>query len=195
MISSSEPPNQEVTKALLDWSQGDKDALARLMPLIYDELHRLASRYMRRENPGHTLQATALINEAYIRLVDQTRVRWQNRAHFLAIAAQTMRRILIDHARSHQYAKRGSGASKISLDEAPALSAQQASDLVELNEALTRLAAIDPRKSRVVELRFFGGLTTEEAAEVLQTSPATVLRDWSMAKAWLYREMSRSNEP
>lgn len=176
---------------LLDWGRGsNQEVLSKLMPLIYDELHRLASRYMNKERVDHTLQTTALVHEAYVRLIDQKKVQWQNRAHFVGIAAQLMRRILIDHARGHQYAKRGGGARKVSLDEAPPIAVQKATDLLALDDALKRLAATDPRKSQVVELRFFGGLTIEETAEALKLSPKTVMRDWDVAKAWLYRELN-----
>ncbi len=190
----SNPPPEEVTRLLLDWGNGDEHALARLTPLVYDELHRLAGCYMRREPGGQTLQTTALVHEAYLRLVDQTRVRWQNRAHFFAIAAQMMRRILVDHARSRHYAKRGGGARPVSLDAAPPISAERAGELVELDDALASLARIDPRKARVVELRFFGGLSVEETAELLGVSPNTVMRDWNMARAWLYREITEGKE-
>jgi RNA polymerase sigma factor (TIGR02999 family) len=159
------------------------------MPLVYEELHRLARHYMRLERAGHTLQTTALINEAYLRLVDQRSVRWQNRAHFFAIAAQLMRRILVDYARSHARAKRGGDVLKVPLDGAALVSRERAAEIVSLDDALKRLAAIDPRKSQVVELRFFGGLSTEEAVEVLEVSPRTVEREWRLAKAWLRREI------
>ena len=159
--------------------------------MVYEELRRLAHRYMSRERPGHSLQTTALVHEAYLRLIDQKHVQWQNRAHFFAIAAEMMRRILITHAQSHAYAKRGGGTVNVSLDEAAILSRERASELIALDEALTNLTAIDGRRSRVVELRFFGGLSNEEIAEVLKISPNTVTRDWNVAKAWLYREMSR----
>jgi RNA polymerase sigma factor (TIGR02999 family) len=181
---------KDVTQLLVHWGRGDKQALDRLMPLVYDELHRMASRYLRRERQEHTLQTTALINEAYLRIVDQNRVNWQNRAHFFGVAAQMMRRILVDHARSHLYAKRGGGAQKLTLDEAIATPQERDLDLVALDDALTTLAEIDPQQSRIIELRFFGGLTIEETAEVLSISPATVKRDWNMAKAWLYGEIS-----
>ena len=178
------------TELLSAWSAGDKAALEQLMPMIYQELHRLAARHLAHERVGHTLQATALVNEAYLRLIDQKRVRWQNRAHFLGIAAQMMRRILVDYARTRRNAKRGGGAPVVSLDEAATLSVERASDLIAVNDALTRLSELDARKGRVVELRFFGGLSVEETAEVLQISPNTVLRDWRTAKAWLHRELS-----
>jgi len=186
----TDPSPGQATQLLIDLSGGDTAALEKLTPLIYDELHRLAHRFLRRERGGHTLQTTALVNEAYLRLVDQRNLRWQNRAHFFAIAAQLMRRILIDYARRRQYAKRGSGAPHVSLDEAAVLSEERAADLIALDEALDNLASIDPQQSRVVTLRFFGGLTVEETAEVLKLSHDMVKREWSTAKAWLYREMS-----
>jgi RNA polymerase sigma factor (TIGR02999 family) len=191
---STASPN-EVTQLLLDWSNGDKAALDKLMPVVYQELRRLARHYMRGERPGHTLQTTALVNEAYMRLVDYKRMRWQDRAHFFAAAAQVMRRILIDHARSHLYQKRGGGARKVSLDQAAELSAERASDLIAVDAALAELAELDPRKSQIVELRFFGGLSVEETAEVLGVSPPTVQREWRKAKAWLHRaiEAGESN--
>jgi RNA polymerase sigma factor (TIGR02999 family) len=190
MTAPSSSP-EEVTQLLVAWGNGNKAALEKLMPLVYEELRRLAHHYMRREHPGHTLQTTALVNEAYFRLIDQKHVHWQNRAHFFAISAQLMRRILIDHARSHQYAKRGGGAHKVLLDEVAVLAQEQAEDLVALDEALRSLAAIDERKGKIVELRFFGGLSAEETAEALKISPRTVMREWSMAKAWLYRAMNQ----
>jgi len=183
------PSTDNVTRLLLDWSNGDKSALEKLIPLVYDELRRMARQYMRRERPGHTLESTALVNEAYIKLIDCSRVGWQNRAHFFAVAAQLMRRILIDHARSRNYAKRGGGVRKVSLDEAAILSEERASELIAIDNALTNLAAIDPRKSQIVELRFFGGLNLEETAEVLGVSSPTVQREWRKAKAWLYQEV------
>lgn len=188
----AKPSPEEITGLLLDWGNGDKAALDRLIPLVYQELRRLAHRQMRRERPGDTLQTTALVNEAYLRLVDYERIRPRDRAHFFAIAAQAMRRILIERARSRRSAKRGSGAQQISLDEAADVSSERATDLVALDEALTNLAAIDPRKGQVVELRYFGGLTTEETAEVLGVSTPTVERDWRTAKIWLHREISRT---
>ena len=184
-----EPSPEEITELLLDWGNGDKAALDRVIPLVYQELRRLAHRQMRRERVGDTLQTTALINEAYLRLVDYQRVQPRDRAHFFAIAAQAMRRILIERARSRRSAKRGSGAQKVALDEAGVLSDERAADLVALDEALTNLAAIDPRKAELVELRYFGGLTIDEAAEVLNVSTATVERDWHTAKIWLHREI------
>lgn len=189
---SSSP--QEVTQLLIAWSNGDQAALDELIPLVYGELRRVARRYMGRERAGHLLQTTALVNEAYLRLIDANRVQWQNRAHFYAIAAQLMRRILVDYARSHNYVKRGGAARHLELEEAAVFSADQAPDLVALDDALKSLAAFDPRKSQVVELRFFGGLSVEETAEVLNVSPRTVLSDWSLAKAWLLREISNTGE-
>ena len=184
-------PAEEITGLLLDWGKGDKAALDRVIPLVYQELRRLAHRQMRRERAGDTLQTTALINEAYLRLVDYTRVRPRDRAHFFAIAAQAMRRILIERARSRRSSKRGSGAQQVSLEEAVEVSNQRAADLVALDEALTNLAVIDPRKAQTVELRYFGGMTIEETAEVLEVSTPTVERDWHMAKIWLHREVSK----
>lgn len=174
----------------MDWSNGDQSALERLTPLVYTELRRLAARYLRRERTGHTLQSTALVHEAYLRLIDQNRVQWQNRAHFFGVAAQLIRRILVDHARNRNAHKRGAGAVKLALDEAIALPQQRDLDLVALDDALETLAKLDPQQARVVELRFFTGLSVEETAEVLQISPATVKREWTAAKAWLYREIS-----
>ena len=168
----------------------DKESLDKLMPAVYDELRRQAARYLRREQPGHTLQTTALIHEAYVRLVDQHNVQWQNRAHFFGVAAQMMRRILVDHARTKKRAKRGGSDIRISLNDGTVAVKGQDLDVVEVDEALTRLAKIDEQQSRVVELRFFSGLTVEETAEVMGISPATVKREWSMAKAWLHRELS-----
>lgn len=184
------PTPGEITQLLLDWSSGDREAFDRLAPLVYDELRNLAHRYMRRERPGHTLQTTALVNEAYIRLIDQKSVRWQNRAHFFAIAAGMMRRILVDYARRRLYEKRGGDAHQVSLDEAAVLAPERAADLVAIDEALMSLAAHDPRKSEIVTLRFFGGLSIEEVAEVLAISRTTVQREWRAAKAWLYHALS-----
>jgi RNA polymerase sigma factor (TIGR02999 family) len=181
----------ELTQLLVDWSNGDRAALDKLMPLIDEELRRLAHRYMTRERAGHTLQTTALVNEAFLRLVNRKNLQWQNRAHFFGIAAQLMRTILVDHARSHASAKRGGGARKLELDEAMVVSQQKASEVIALDDALNQLALLDPQQSRIVELRFFGGLTVEEAAEVLQVSPATIKREWSTAKAWLYHELAK----
>lgn len=188
----SQTSTHEVTRLLLDWSKGDKTALDKLMPLIYEELRRLAHRYMSRERAGHTMQTTALVNEAYVRLVNRKNVHWQDRAHFFAIAAELMRTILVDHARSHASTKRGGGARKLSLDEALVVSQERAADVVALDEALRALALIDPKQSRIVELRFFGGLTIEETAEVLDLSAATIKREWSTAKAWLYHELAKT---
>jgi RNA polymerase sigma-70 factor, ECF subfamily len=181
------PASPNVTRLLVDWSNGDQAALDKLLPLVNAELRQLARRYMRRESPGHTLQTSALVNEAYMRLIDQKHVQWQNRAHFFGIAAQLMRRILIDHARSHHYAKRGGGALRVSLDEAAAVTEARAAELLAVDEALERLTAMDARKGRIVELRFFGGLTEEETAEVMGVSTPTVQREWRAARAWLRR--------
>jgi RNA polymerase sigma-70 factor (ECF subfamily) len=183
-----EPEASDVSTLLRAWSEGDQSALKGLTPIVYDELHRLAHRYLERERPGHTLQTTALVNEAYIRLVDYKRMQWQNRAHFLAVSAQVMRRILVDHARGHNV-KRGAGVQHVSLDEGAVIGGDQASDLVALDDAMNALARLDPRKVQIIEMRFFGGLSVEETAEVLKVSPATVRRDWSIAKFWLYREL------
>lgn len=187
----TEAPSHQVTELLIDWSNGDQSAFDKLMPLIDEELRRLAHRYMSRERAGHTLQTTALVNEAFLRLVNRKNLRWQNRAHFFGLAAQVMRTILVDHARSHASAKRGGGTRNLELDEALVVSQQKASEVIALDEALKQLALIDPRQSRIVELRFFGGLTVEEAAEVLHVSPVTIKREWSTAKAWLYHELAK----
>ena len=186
---------KEVTQLLIDWGNGNQLALDELIPLVYDELRRLAGRYMRRENQCHTLQTSALINEAYLRLIDQKNVQWQNRAHFFGVAAQLMRRILVDHARGRLRAKRGGGAQMVSLDEQAVMS-KDVSEVIALDEALKDLAEMDPRKSQIVEMKFFGGLTTEEVAEVLKVTPRTVEREWRKAKAWLNRAISKgaSNE-
>jgi RNA polymerase sigma-70 factor, ECF subfamily len=181
---------QGVSALLAEWSKGNEAARDELMPLVYDELRKLARHYMTDERDGHTLQPTALVNEAYLRLVDQRQVRWQGRAHFFALASHMMRRILVDHARKRHNAKRGGGTQRVLLDEAVIVSKKKAWDVVALDDALTRLAAIDPRKSQVVELRYFGGLSMDEIAEVLQVSSVTVRRDWSTAKAWLYRAIA-----
>jgi RNA polymerase sigma factor (TIGR02999 family) len=188
------PPRQQnqISQLLAEWSDGNQSALDELYPLVYEELHRLARRYMSRERKGHTLQTTALINEAYVRLVDQRNVHWANRSHFFAISAQIMRRILIDHARRHAYAKRGGGAHQVSLEEAATITPERGLDLVRLDEALKSLAALDPRRSQVVELRYFGGLSNEEIAGVLKISENTVTRDWNMARAWLYQQLGGS---
>jgi RNA polymerase sigma factor (TIGR02999 family) len=186
-----DPAMDELSGLLRAWSEGDHGALDKLTPLVYDELHRLASGYMRREREGHSLQTTALVNEAYMRLVDYKSMQWQNRAHFFAVSAQLMRRILVEHARRHNM-KRGGGVLHVSLDEVSVVD-HQAADLVMLDDAMNTLARLDPRKVRVVEMRFFGGLSVEETAEVLRVSPVTVMRDWNMAKAWLYRELTGAN--
>jgi RNA polymerase sigma factor (TIGR02999 family) len=182
---------QDITELLVDWSKGDREALNKLTPLVYDELHRLASRYLRHERANHTLQTTALVHEAYLRLVNQRNANWQNQVQFFGVAAQLMRRILVDYARSHGAAKRGGGYAKLSLDEAMIVSEEKIEDLMAVDEALNSLAAIDLKQSRVVELRVFGGLTVEETAEVLGVSPRTVKREWSMAKAWLQGQLRK----
>jgi len=182
----------DITGLLLAWHRGDPDALASLTPLVHDELHRLAHVYMARERPGHPLQATALVNEAYLRLTDSSRVRWQDRAHFLAVAAQLMRRVLVDFARDRQSQKRGGDWRQVTLDEGLILGGEPNVDLIALDEALQRLGALDPRKVQVVEMRFFGGLSLEDAAEVLGVSTDTIGRDWNAAKAWLLRELTRA---
>ena len=189
-MTRHESSSNKLTQLLLDWSGGNRAALEELTPLVHQELRRLAHRYMRRERADHTLQTTALVNEAFLRLIDQKRVRCRNRTDFFAIAAQLMRHILVDHARSRQYLKRGGDARRVPLDEAMTLCRERSEDLIALNDALERLAAIDPRKSKVVELRFFGGLSVEETAAALKLSAVTVMRDWSMAKAWLYDAMT-----
>ena len=186
------PTARDVSVLLRAWSDGDANALDQLTPIVYDELHRLAQRYLRGERRDHSLQTTALVNEAYLRLVDHTRMEWQNRAHFFAVSAQVMRRILVDHARRRNI-KRGRGLHRVSLDEATLVGGERATDLAALDDALTVLAERDPRKARVVEMRFFGGLNVEESAEVLGVSPVTVMRDWRTAKACLYRELSSGN--
>ena len=188
-----ESSSHHVTQLLRAWGDGDAGALERLVPLVYDELHRLARRYMAQEHPGHTLQTTALVNEAYLRLVDSTQASWHNRSQFFAICAQMMRRILVDWARARQAAKRGGEAHPLELEEALVVSDKPGEDLVSLDDALRELAVLDPRKSRVVELRFFGGLSVEESAEVLKVSVETVMRDWKFAKTWLRRELSKGN--
>ncbi len=181
--------NAEVSGLLRAWSEGDRAALDRLTPIVYDELRRLASRYMRGERTGHSLQTTALVNEAYMRLVDYKSMQWQNRAHFFAVSAQLMRRILVEHARRHNL-KRGGGVQHVSFEDTAEVGGDRAADLGALDDALDALARIDPRKVQVVEMRFFGGLSVEETAEVLNVSSVTVMRDWSTAKAWLYRELT-----
>ncbi|HEV3468898.1 MAG TPA: sigma-70 family RNA polymerase sigma factor [Pyrinomonadaceae bacterium] len=189
------PEPQRLTQLLVAWSDGDQKALDELFPLVYDELRQVARRHKRRERRGHTLRTTALVNDAYLRLVDQRHVRWQNRAHFFAIAAQMMRRILVDHARSKHYEKRGGGAVHVPLEEAAVLAEGKAAEILALDEALRALAELDPRRARVVELRYFGGLSNEEIAEVLKVSTNTVTRDWNMARAWLYNELSGTGGP
>ena len=184
---------KEITRLLVAWNDGDESALAGLTPLIYEELHRLAHHYMNGERVGHTLQTTALVNEAYVRLIDWKNVRWQNRAHFFAVSAQLMRRILVDFARARDYQKRGGGIRAVELDDAVVVAGDQGTDMVALDEALNSLAEMDARQSKVVELRFFGGLSIEEAAEVLGVSPGTVRRDWRLARAWLRRELEIAN--
>ena len=191
MSSEAQP---EVTELLIAWSNGDPTALDRLMPLAYDELHRLARRYMRREPADHTLQTSALVNEAYLRLVDQRRVQWQNRAHFFAISAQLMRRILVSMARARHANKRGNDARPVTLDEALVISSERAAELVALDDALVELARLDPRRSQVVELRYFGGLSVKETAEVLKLSEETVMRDWNRARAWLHVQLDATVE-
>lgn len=182
---------QEITQLLLAWGDGDDSALNQLMPLVYDELRSLAKRYMRSQNPDHTLQTTALVNEAYLRLIDSSRVRWQNRTHFFAISAQLMRRILVDFARAKQNLKRGGNQRRVELDEALTVQMGQSTNLVALNEALETLVTLNPRQSHIVELRYFGGLSEEEIAEMLKISTRTVRRDWNLARAWLYRELNK----
>ncbi|MCM3905658.1 MAG: sigma-70 family RNA polymerase sigma factor [Pyrinomonadaceae bacterium] len=182
---------QEITARLIAWNSGDTAALDDVIHAVYKELRRMADRYLRMEHPGHSLQPTALVHEAYLRLIDQTQVNWQNRAHFFGVAAQMMRRILVDHARTKQRDKRGGPARTLSLDEVLDVGKGRAADLVALDEALESLTGIDPRKGRVVEMRFFGGLSVEETAAVLDVSPQTVMRDWKLAKAWLYQEIKR----
>jgi RNA polymerase sigma factor (TIGR02999 family) len=183
---------KELTTLLAYWSNGDQSARDQLIPLVYDQLRRMAHRHMAQERPGHSLQATALVNEAYLRLVAQREVHWQNRAQFFAIASQMMRHILVDYARKRHRAKRGGRAQQVSLNEAMAVTDARAADLIALDEALTSLASIDPRRSLVVELRYFGGLSVEETAEVLKVSPLTVMRDWRTAKAWLSRTLGKA---
>lgn len=187
------PSASAVTRLLLEWSNGDQAALDQLMPLVYDELRQVARQYLRHERPGHTLQPTALAHEAYLKLVDQQRVRWQNRAHFFAVAAQLIRRILVDHARSHAAAKRGGGLRAVTLEAMLEPSVNRELNLVALDDALAQLATLNPRQARLVEVRFFGGLNVDETAEVLGVSSATVKREWRTAKAWLHRELQVAN--
>jgi len=189
----SELDAKDISTLLRAWSDGDQSALQGLTPIVYDELRRLAHRYMDCERPGHILQTTALVNEAYMRLVDYKRMHWQNRAHFFAVSAQVMRRILVDHARSHNV-KRGAGVPHVSLEEVAVVSRDRTEDLVALDDAMNALARLDPRKAQIIEMRFFGGLSLEETAEVLKVSPATVRRDWSIAKFWLYRELAKTGD-
>ena len=182
--------SENVTGLLIDWRNGDQSAYERLVPMVYAELHRLAHHYMSRERIDHTLQTTALVNEAYVRLVDQKRMHWQNRAQFFGICAELMRRILVDYARQQQYQKRGGGAQRVTLDETAQVTEEKTTDLVALDEALKSLAKFDPRKARVVELRFFGGLNVDETAEVMGIHANTVIRDWSAARSWLYKAVT-----
>ena len=181
---------QEVTQLLGDWSSGDEGALEKLIPLVQPELHRLAHHYMSRERAGHTLQTTALLNEAYLQLTDKTQPTWQNRTHFMAVAAQLMRRIMVDHARARHALKRGAGAIRVTLDETALVTEERAEELLALDEALEKLAEFDRRRCEIVEMRYFGGLTVEEIADVLKVHPNTVMRDWRAAKAWLYAELT-----
>jgi RNA polymerase sigma factor (TIGR02999 family) len=190
----NEDGKSPITELLLEWSEGNSAALDRMTPLVYAELHRLAHRYMNRERAGHTLQTSALVNEAFVRLVDQKNVKWNNRAHFFAIAAQMMRRILVDYARSHLYVKRGGGAVHVSLDQAQMVPDDRGAEVTALDEALSKLESIDPQQARVVELRYFGGLTIVETAEAMKISVDKVKREWTTAKAWLYREMGSEND-
>lgn len=190
MTRNANRSSDELTQLLTEWGNGDQTALNKLIPLVYDELRRMAHNYMVREGPEHTLQTTALVNDAYLRLTDQKRTNWQNRAQFFGIAAQLMRRILVDHARSHAYAKRGGGTIQVPLEETAVVGPQRAAEILALDEALSQLAMIDARKCQIVELRYFGGFTVEETAALLEVSDVTVMRDWSLAKAWLRRAIS-----
>src|SRR5438105_7565236 len=185
--------SHEVTQLLTDWGNGNQAAADKLMPLVYEELRRLAHQYMNKERPGHTLQTSALVNEAYLRLIDQKQVHWQSRAYFFGIASQLMRRILVDYARSRRYQKRGGEAQQVELNEAMIVSRERAADVIALDDALKSLAEFDARKSQIVELRFFGGLSIEETAQALAISPGTVMRDWTLAKAWLRKEITSQN--
>lgn len=189
-MAQMDPSPHDVTQLLVAWTNGDQGARDQLMSVVYQELHRLAHHYMKRESPGHTLQTSALVNEAFLKLIDQRNVQWRNRAHFFGIAAQMMRRILVDYARQRRYAKRGGDAPQVTLNDELIVTDQRSADVVALDEVLSELANIDDRKSKVVELRFFGGLSIEETAEVLAVSPGTVMRDWTLAKAWLQRAMT-----
>jgi len=193
VVGNDSGSSHEITQLLVDWRKGDLAALERLVPLVHQELRRVARRHMAHERAGHTLQATALVNEAYVRLIDIRHVNWQDRAHFFAMSSRLMRRILVDFARAKGYQKRGGDAQKVSLDEALLVSREPARELIALDAALTALAAFDARKAQVVEMRFFGGLSVEETAEALKVSVDTVMRDWKLAKAWLLRELSGSN--
>ena len=187
-------PPTEITQLLINWANGDQSALNKLMPIVYAELHRLAHHYMSRERPGHTIQTTALVNEAYLKLVDQRKTRWQNRSQFFAISAQLMRRILVDHARSHAYDHRGGGLRRVSLADVGDSSPINARDIVSIDEALSRLTEIDPRQGQIVELRFFAGLTIQETAEVMSLSPATIKTEWRTARAWLYQQLRNQTD-
>jgi RNA polymerase sigma factor (TIGR02999 family) len=189
------PSSESITQLLIEWRDGDQTALDRLIPLVYQELRRLAHHYMKQERREHTLQTTALVNEAYLKLVDHNGMHWQNRAHFLAVAAQAMRRILVDHARTRDALKRGGGLAMMDLDEAASVADTQAAELLALNDALDQLAQLDPRKSRIVELRYFGGMTVDETAEVVGLSPTSVNREWKSAKTWLLKTMSQQDKP
>jgi RNA polymerase sigma-70 factor (ECF subfamily) len=189
VVGPREPEATDVSALLRAWGDGDQTALEKLTPIVYDGLHSLARRYLRRERPGHSLQTTALVHEAYMRLANYKRMQWQDRAHFFAVSSQVMRRILVEYARRHNL-KRGGGVQRVTLDEAATVGGGEDMDLVALDDALNALARIDPRKVRVVEMRFFGGLSVEETAEVLKVSTVTVKRDWRLAKAWLYRELT-----
>jgi len=188
------PSNHEITRLLLNWSDGDEQALEALTPLLYRELHQMAHRRMQAERPGHTLQTTALINEAYMRLIDWKNVRWQNRAHFFSVCSQLMRRILVDFARARKNTKRGAGMPMVSLEEASPVSSDRAAEIISLDDALQQLAKVDPRKTQIVELRFFGGLSLEETAELLKISTRTIQREWDLAKAFLVSEMTGDEE-
>lgn len=191
--SIAEEPSHEITQLLAEWSNGNASALEKLTPLVYRDLHRLAQGYLRQERDGHTLQSTALVHEAYLRLVDQRGTKWQNRAHFFGVSAQLIRRILVDYARAHKAGKRGGTAPKLAIEEAGQIAQPQDVDLVALDDALNELAVIDPQQARIVELRYFAGLTIEETSEVIHISPATIKRDWVVAKAWLKRELTRGS--
>lgn len=188
-VQPGEEAESDISRLLRAWTEGDQSALQKLTPIVYEELHRLARRYLKGERTGHSLQTTALVNEAYMRLVDYRRMQWQDRAHFFAVSAQVMRRILVEHARRRNL-KRGAGVPHVSLEEAAVVGGSRTADLVALDDAMNTLARVDPRKVQVVEMRFFGGLSVEETAEVLRVSPITVMRDWNTAKAWLYRELT-----